>query len=74
MERAVPSTTFMAPSMSRAFRSGILVSAISRSCSRVTVPTFSRCGSGEPFSTPAALRSSPAAGGVFSTKLKVRSS
>jgi hypothetical protein len=60
--------------MSMALRSGILVSAISRTWARVTVPTFSRCGSGEPFSMPAALRSRTAAGGVFSTKEKLRSS
>ena len=39
MLRAVPSTTFTAASIEPAFRSGILISAIFRSCWRVTVPT-----------------------------------
>src|SRR5437588_4503347 len=38
------------------------------------VPTLSRLGTAEPLGTPAALRSSSAAGGVLSTKLNERSS
>src|SRR4029453_12598179 len=56
MERAVPSTIFMAPSMSMALRSGILVWAISRTWARVTLPTFSRGGSGGAFLAPGALQ------------------
>jgi len=39
IERAVPATISMACSTSRAFRSGIFVSAIERSWSRVSRPT-----------------------------------
>src|SRR5664280_2645772 len=70
MLRAVPSIWRMAPSISRAFRSFIFSWAISRTCARVTLPTFSRLGTPEPFSIPAALRNKTAAGGVFSTKVK----
>src|SRR5512141_1668056 len=70
IERAVPSTCFIAPSMLMAFRSFILSSAISRTCLRLTLPTLSLFGTPEPFSTPAALRKSTAAGDVFSTKVK----
>src|SRR5207302_3642586 len=48
MERAVPAMTFIASSTSRAFRSGIFVSAIERSCERHSRPTFARFGSPEP--------------------------
>src|SRR5215207_2306668 len=65
MLRAVPSTILAAPSMSAAFRSGILVLAISSTCARVTVPTFSRFGSPLPLSSPAACLSRNAARGVF---------
>jgi hypothetical protein len=51
-----------------------LISAISRSWLRVTVPTVSRPVVPEPFSMPAALRSRSAAGGVLSTKVNERSS
>ena len=74
MLRAVPSMILIAPSMSLALRSGILSSAISRTLSRDTLPTFVRFGSPEPFSTPAASRSSTAAGGVLVTKVNERSS
>jgi hypothetical protein len=74
MLRAVPSTIFIAASMSFAFRSGILVSAISRTLSRLTVPTLLRFGSLDPLSIPAAWRSSTAAGGVFVMKVNERSS
>ena len=55
-------------------RSDILMAAISRSWSRVTRPTFSRFGVWEPFSTPAALRSRSAAGGVLRMNENERSS
>src|SRR5262249_20617140 len=74
IERAVPATIFMAASMSFAFRSGIFVSAIERSWSRVSLPTLLRFGSPEPdsrFST--SLMRTPA-GGVFVMKVKLRSS
>ena len=44
MERAVPSTIFMAASTSLALRSGSLVSAISRTWSLVSLPTLSFWG------------------------------
>src|SRR5215213_5425090 len=74
MLRAVPSTIFDAPSMSAAFKSGILVLAISSTCARLTVPTFSRFGSPLPLSRPAACLSRNAAGGVLVMKMKERSS
>ena len=52
-----------------AFRSGILVLAISSTWARVTVPTFLRLGSPEPLSMPAALISRIAAGGVLVMKV-----
>jgi len=51
-----------------------LASAIERTCSRVTVPAFSRRGLSEPFSIPAAFFSRLTAGGVFRTNVKLRSS
>ena len=60
--------------MSLALRSAILIWAISRTWLRVTRPTSSRPVVAEPFSMPAALRSRSAAGGVFRTKVKLRSS
>ncbi len=74
MLRAVPSTTFMAASIEPAFRSGILISAIVCSCSRVTVPTGLPLGEGAPFSTPAASRNSAEVSGVLSRMSKERSS
>ena len=74
MLRAVPSMIFMAASTSLALRSGILVSAMARTWSRVTVPTLSRLGSPEPLSMPRASRSSTAAGGVLVTNVNERSS
>src|SRR5690606_5014331 len=73
MERAVPSIIRMAASMLAALRSGSFSSAISRTCLRVTWPTFSRLGAEAPFSIPAALRRSTAAGGVLVTKVNDRS-
>ena len=74
MERAVPSTIFIAASMSLALRSGIFVVAISRTWSLVSLPTLSVCGTPEPLATPAAFLISSAAGGVFVMKVKDRSS
>src|SRR6185437_6720255 len=73
-DRAVPAMILAAASMSLALRSAFFVSAISRTWSQVTLATFSLCGSGEPLATLAALSSRRAAGGVFSAKVKLRSS
>ena len=59
--------------MSSVFRSGILTVAISTSASRSTRPTLATFGSPLPFSTPAALRRSTAAGGVLVMKVKLAS-
>ena len=40
IDRAVPATVRIAPSMSLTLRSGILIFAISLTCSEVTEPTF----------------------------------
>src|SRR3954471_560777 len=74
IERAVPATTFIACSTSRAFGSGIFVSAIERIWSRVRRPIFSRFGSPEPFSIRRASLIRTAAGGVFVMKSNERSS
>src|SRR4029453_8970962 len=74
IDRAVPAMIFSAWSRSLALRSAIFVVAISRTWSRVTVATLVLCGSPEPFSTPAALSSMRAAGGVLVTKVNERSS
>src|SRR3712207_130354 len=74
IDRAVPAMIFSAWSRSLALRSAILVCAISRTWSRVTVATLVLCGSPEPFSTPAALSSMRAAGGVLVTNVNDRSS
>ncbi len=50
------------------------MAAISRTWSLVTRPTVSRLVVPAPFSTPAALRSRSAAGGVLRMKLNERSS
>lgn len=74
MLRAVPSTINIAASTVAALRSGILVSAISRTLSRFTVATFLRLGSPDPDWIPAATLSKTAAGGVFVMKVNERSS
>src|ERR671919_89779 len=74
IDRAVPATTSIACSTSRAFRSGSFVSAIWRTCSRVRRPTFSRFGSAEPLSRRRASLIRTAAGGVFVMKVNDRSS
>src|SRR5690606_14219111 len=74
MERAVPAMIFSACSTLLALRSGIFVSAMLRSCSRLSWPTSSLCGVALPLSMPSAFLISWGAGGVFVTKLKLRSS
>src|SRR4029077_7368382 len=58
IERAVPSTIFIAASGSYALRSFCSSSTTWRCCCRVTRPSFSRFGLAAPFSTPAARFSS----------------
>src|SRR5689334_24606114 len=74
IERAVPAMIFSAASIVVAFRSGIFVSAICRSCAEVSVPTLVLCGSLLPLSTPAAFLISSGAGGVLVTNVNDRSS
>src|ERR1019366_1247023 len=74
IERAGPAMIASAASMSRAFRSGIFVSAIWRSWAFVNDATFTLCGVGDPLSTLAAFLMSSAAGGVLVMKVNERSS
>jgi hypothetical protein len=74
IDRAVPATWAMAPSMSMALRSGIFVSAIFWSWLLVIDPTLVVRGLAEPFSRPAAWRSSTGVGGVLVMKVNDRSS
>src|SRR2546429_454699 len=74
MDRAVPAMIFSAASTSLALRSDIFFSAISRSWALLIEPTLSRCGTPEPFCTPAALISRRAAGGVLRMNVNERSS
>src|SRR5690606_14042789 len=74
MEPAVPAMIFNAASRSFALRSGCLVLAISSTCSFVSLPTLTVWGVLEPLLTPAAFLMSSAAGGVFRTNVKLRSS
>src|SRR4051812_29500180 len=74
IERAVPAMIFIAWSTSCALRSLSFFSAMARSWSWLMRPTFSRCGSPEPFSMPIAWRISTAAGGVLVMKVNERSS
>src|SRR3546814_20193007 len=62
-----------AASRSAAVRSGSFALAISSSCLRVTLPTFSVLGRLEPDSPPEAFFSRIVAGGVLVMKVKVRS-
>src|SRR6266699_1918555 len=55
IERAVPAMIFSAASIVVAFRSGILVCAMSRTWAAVMLPTLVLCGSALPLSTPAAF-------------------
>lgn len=74
MLAAVPAIILMADSMVEQFKSGNFSLAICRNWSIVIFPTFSLCGSFDPFSTPAALRRRTEAGGVFKIKVKLLSS
>src|SRR6185437_13363831 len=74
IERALPAMMCIAASTSFAFRSGSLVSAISRSWARLIVPTLVRFGSPEPFWMLSASRINTAAGGVFVMNVNERSS
>src|SRR5690606_32996605 len=69
IERAVPSTIFLAASRSLAFRSGSLTLAISSIWAEVTEPPPSLPGLDEAFWTPAASSSIRDAGGVLVTKV-----
>ena len=73
MDRAVPSTMRIAASTSLALRSRIFCVAMSRTWARVILPTLVLLGSPDPFSIPAAWRSSTDAGGVLVTNENVRS-
>jgi hypothetical protein len=67
--RAVPAMVRTAASKSAAVKSASLVLAISSSCARVTVPTFSVLGRPEPLLIPAAFFKRIAAGVVLVTKV-----
>jgi len=69
IDRAVPSIVRIAASRLAALRSGIFCRAISSTCFLVTLPTLSRLGTPEPFSSPAALISRIDAGGVLVMKV-----
>jgi hypothetical protein len=69
IERAVPAMIRFAASWSAAFKSAILVRAISSTCAEVTYPTLARFGSPAPLSMPAAFLSRIAAGGVLVMKV-----
>ena len=71
---AVPLTMLIAPSISTAFKSGILISAISRTLSIETLPTLFLFGSLLPLSIPAAFFNKAVAGEVLVIKLKDLSS
>src|SRR5207302_490279 len=74
MLRAVPSMIRSAPSTLVAFRSFILSSAISRSLTRLSVPTEPLPAVPEPLSTLSAFLIRSDAGGVFRTNVNERSS
>src|SRR5208283_2804711 len=73
MLRAVPATERMAASRSKQFRSGILILAISFTCSWVIFPTLVLCGSADPFAMLTARLISTGTGGVLVMKVKERS-
>src|SRR3989304_42762 len=62
-----------AASCEAAFKSGLLILAISSTCFSVTVPTLLLLGSPEPLAMLAARFKSTAAGGVLVMKVKARS-
>ena len=69
MLRAVPAMVAMAASTSRALRSFILTSAISRNCLLLMEPALSRLGMAEPLLRPAAFFNRSAAGVVILAEL-----
>eukprot|EP01139_Manchomonas_bermudensis_P006303 Amastigsp_a176903_12.p1 type:complete len:287 gc:universal Amastigsp_a176903_12:1075-215(-) len=73
MERAVPAIVRTAASRSAAVMSFILVFAISSSCAREILPTFTVCGVAEPLSSLMAFLIRTPAGGVLMTKVKLLS-
>src|ERR1700677_3608590 len=73
MLRAVPLTERMAASMSKQFRSGILILAISSTCLAVILPTLVLCGSAEPFARFTARLISTGTGGVLVINVNERS-
>ena len=73
MLRAVPAIMLMAASTLAAFRSGILSSAISRTCALVMVATFVLFGVPDAVSMLQAFLIRTAAGGVFVMKENERS-
>src|SRR5260370_24002272 len=72
IERAEPSTIFMADSMVSQLRSFIFFSAISRTCALVTAPALSRPGAFEPDWIFAACLRKWDIGGAFLLKVKER--
>ena len=74
IDRAVPSIVFIAASISRAFKSGIFISAIFLTWAFVTLPAVTDNGVFDPFFRLASFSSKNAAGGVFLMKVKERSS
>src|SRR5690606_25853642 len=70
---AVPSTMLQAASRLLVLRSGNFIFAISSICAQVTLPTFLRLGSPEPFSRFRAFLRRSGTGEVLVTKLKLRS-
>src|SRR6185437_11653959 len=73
IERAEPSTIFMAASTVSQFKSFIFFSAISRTCALVTLPALSRPGAFEPDWILAACLRKKDIGGVFISKVNERS-
>ena len=73
IERAVPAMILAAACTSLAFRSSILVWAISSHWAWVSLPTLAVCGVAEPLATPAAFLMSSAAGGVLVMNVNERS-
>src|SRR3954467_5897240 len=73
MLRAVPATERLAASISKQFRSGILIFAISSICALVILPTLVLCGSADPFAKLTARLISTGTGGVFVINVNERS-
>jgi hypothetical protein len=73
MLRALPAMVRTAASRSAAVRSGSFCFATSSSCLRVTLPTLSVFGLGEPLATPVIFFRRIVAGGVLVMKVKLRS-